>query len=57
MKFIMLINVKMSTIVDILMFISMNYTTSESLKRKKVHYFLQVSFYEQGKFDAQLSCA
>ena len=34
-KFIMLINVKMPSIVDILTFISMADTTSESLKQEK----------------------
>ena len=39
MKYIMLINVKMPTIVGILTFISMIYTTSESLKeRKNLHF-------------------
>ena len=42
MKFIMLINVKMPTIVGILKFISMINTTSESLKARKVFIFQQV---------------
>ena len=37
-KFIMLVTVKMSTIVDILTFISMINTTSESLKARKVFF-------------------
>ena len=44
MNFIMLIKVKMPTMVDILTFISMIYTTSES---KKILYFLRyLCFYE-----------
>ena len=38
-KFIMLMNVKMSTTVGILTFISMINTTSECLKARKKHYF------------------
>ena len=54
-KFILLINVKMPTIVDILTFISMINTTSERLKA--IHFFVSpyFSFYEQLKFRAQLS--
>ena len=49
MKFIMLINVKISTIDGILTFISMvNTCTSESLKATKAHF----SFYKQLKFHA-----
>ena len=55
MKFIMLINVKMPTIVDILTSISMINTTSESLKARKILFFQYYSFYEQLKFCAQLS--
>ena len=54
MKFILLINVKMPTIVGILTFISMINTTSERLKARNFicRYF---SVYEQLKFRAQLS--
>ena len=47
----------MPTIVDILTFISMINTTSESLKAKKKAYLLFgiLVFYEQLKFHAQLS--
>ena len=38
MKFIMLINVKMSTIVDILISISMINTTSENLKARSFYF-------------------
>ena len=51
-KFILLINVKMPTIIDILTFISMINTTSERLTQVSVYYFL-----EQLKFRAQLSWA
>ena len=47
MKFIMLINVKMPTVVGILTFISMINTTSESVKARKVFIFQHFSFYEQ----------
>ena len=47
LKFIMLINVKMPTIVGILTFISMINKTSESLKARKVLIFQHFSFYEQ----------
>ena len=53
-KFIMLINDKMSTIVGILTFISMINTTFESLKASKV-YFSAFCFYKQFEFHAQLS--
>ena len=55
MKFIMLINVKMPTIVGILMFMSMINTTSEHLKARKVFIFKQFKYYEHLKFHAQLS--
>ena len=55
MKFIMLINVKMSTIVGILTYISMINKTSESLKARKVLIFQHSSFNEQLNFHAQLS--
>ena len=54
MKFIMLINVKMPTIVGILIFISRINTTSESLKARKVLYFHNFRFYEHLDFHAQL---
>ena len=54
MKFIMLIIVKMPTIVDILTFISMINTKSESLKARKVLNFQHLRFYKQLKFHAQL---
>ena len=57
MKFIMLINVKMPTIVDILTIMRMINTISESLKAKKIFIFQHFSFYEQLKFHAQLSRA
>ena len=50
MEFILLINVKMPTIVDILTFISMINATSERLEAKN---FLFV--YEQLKFRSKLS--
>ena len=53
-KFIMLINVKMPTIVDILTFVSMIYTTSESLKPRKIFIFQHLS-YKKLKFHSQLS--
>ena len=52
MKFIMLINVKMPTIVGILTFIGTSNTTSESLKARKKLFFQHFSFYEQVKFHA-----
>ena len=55
MKFIMLINVKMPTIVGILTFISMLNATSERLKARKVVIFQPFCFNEQWKFHAQLS--
>ena len=42
MKFIMLINVKMPTIVGILIFMSMINTASECLKAKKVLNFISI---------------
>ena len=50
MKFIMLINVEMSRIVGILIFMRMINTTSESLNARKVIIFQHFSFYEQLKF-------
>ena len=55
MKFILLINVKMPTIVGILTFISMIYTIPERLKARNFFICLYFSFYEQLKFRAQLS--
>ena len=52
MSTVMLINVKMPTTVGILTFISMIDTTSESLKARKVFIFQHFSFYEQLKFYA-----
>ena len=54
MKFILLINVKMPTIVGILTFISMITTTSESLKARYVYFSPYFSCYGQLKFLAQL---
>ena len=54
-KLILLINVKMSTIVGILTFISMMNTTSERLKARNFFICRYFSFYEQLKFLAQLS--
>ena len=54
MKFIMLINVKMSTIVDILTFISVISTTSE-FESKKSLIFQLISFHKQLEFHAYLS--
>ena len=52
-KFIVLINVKIPTIVDILTLISMINTASESLKARNVSIFKSVlSYYEQLKFHA-----
>ena len=55
MKFILLINVKMPTIVGILTFISRINTLSERLKARNIYIFQNFSFYEQLKFHAQLS--
>ena len=55
MKFILLIDVKMPTIVGIQTFISMINTTSESLKARNFFSCRYFSFYEQLKFCAQLS--
>ena len=53
-KFILLINVKMPTIVDIVTFTSMIYT-SERLKARNFFICWYFSFYEQLKFCAQLN--
>ena len=58
MKLVMLINVKMHTRVDILTFMSMIITRSESLKARKarnVFIFELFSLHEQLKFHAQFS--
>ena len=55
MKFILLINVIMPTIVDILTFISMINTTLERLKARNFFICWYFSFYEQLKFHAHLS--
>ena len=57
MKFILLINVKMPTIVGILTFISRINTSYESLKTRNTYLFYHFLFYEQLKFHAQLSRA
>ena len=54
MKFILLINVKMPTIVGILTFISMINATSERLKARNLFICQYFSFYEQVKFHAKL---
>ena len=55
MKFILLINVKMPTIVGILTFISVLNTTSERLEARQVFICRYFSFYEHLIFSAQLS--
>ena len=57
MKFIMLINVNMSTAVVILTFnITIRVsTTSERLKARRIFIFQHFSFYEQLKFHSELS--
>ena len=54
MKFILLINVKMPTIVGILTFISRINTASKNFKARKIFNFQHFSFYEQLKFHAHL---
>ena len=56
MKFILLmhVNVKLSTIVDIICMIN---TTSKSFKTRKIFIFHHFTFHERLKFHAQLSCA
>ena len=56
-KFILLINVKMSTIDGIITFISMINTISERHKASNVFICQYFSFNEQLKFSAQLSLA
>ena len=53
MKFILLINVNMTTIVGILTFLRMINVTSESLKARKDFICQQFSFYMQLKCHAQ----
>ena len=55
MKFIMLTNVKMPTIVGILTFVIMKIATSKSLEVRNFFIFQHFSFYEHWKFHAQLS--
>ena len=55
MKFIILINVKMPTIVGILTLMSMMHTAYENVIARKVFIFQHSSFYEQLKFHAQMS--
>ena len=55
MKFFLLINVKMPTIVGILTFISMINTTFERLKARNFFICPYFSFYKQLKCGAQLS--
>ena len=57
MKFIVLTNVKMPTIVGILSFIRKINTLSEYLKARKIIIFQDFSFYEQLKFHAELGRA
>ena len=57
MKFVLLINVKMSTIVGILTFISSISTTSERSNATNIFNFKHVSSYEHFQFHAQLSSA
>ena len=53
----MLMNVKIPTIVDILAFISMKNTPSETFNARNVFDSQHLSFYKQLKFHAQLICA
>ena len=53
-NFIMLINVKTSTIVGVLTFIIIINTASESLKARHVSIFQSFSFYDQVKLHALL---
>ena len=54
-KLILLINVKMSTIVGILTFISKKNTTPERFKARNYFIYRYFSFYDQLNFRAQLS--
>ena len=55
MKFILLINVRMPTIVGILTFVGRIITASESFKARKILTFQHFRFYGQLKFHAELS--
>ena len=55
MKFILLINVKMPTIVGILTFISMMNTSYERPNARHFYIFWYFNFHEQLKFHARLS--
>ena len=55
MKLIMLINIKMPTIVGILICMSMINTTSHHLKARKAFILKHLRFYEHLKFHAQLT--
>ena len=55
MKFNMLINVKMPTIVGILTFINMMNTKFKRMKARNVFIFQHFSFHKELKFHAQLS--
>ena len=55
MKFILLINVKMPTIVGILTFISRMNIPSECFEQDKLVIFQYFTFYEQSKSRVQLS--
>ena len=55
MKFIMLINIKMPTIVGILIFMSMTNTASEHNKARNYLFFKHFRFYEHLKFQYELS--
>ena len=54
MKFILLINVEMTTMFGILTFLRMINVTFEGLKARKDFIFQQFSFYMQLKYHAQL---
>ena len=55
LKFVLLINVKMPTIVDILTFISRITTASDSFQARKILIFQHLRFHKQLNFHAQLS--
>ena len=57
MKFILLINVKMPTIVGILTFISRINKTSDRSKARNLVIFQHFNFYKQWKLHAKMSCA
>ena len=56
-KFILLINIKITKIVGILKFISRINTAAESFKARKIFFFHHFTFHEQLKVHAQLSWA